>query len=99
MGKDHEDNLWAVHAGTMKNSPKETDKMTDSHAKYNIATAGVSYLKTYFSNNDFATLLKNRLAYACSQSYLIDPTGFSIQTGGPGSSSWPGCSFDEEVSV
>lgn len=97
--KDHEDNMWAIHEGTMKGSPSVTDKMTDSHAKYNVATAGITYLKSYFSSNSFETLIKNRLAYACSQSYLIDPTGFSIQLGGPGSAIWSGCNGDNTVSV
>merc|ERR1712224_237689 len=90
--KDHEDNLWAVHAGTMKNSPSVTDKMTDSHAQYNIPQAGVTALKTYFNSKSFAELLEGRLAYACFQSYLIDPTGFSIQAGAPGTALWPNCS-------
>merc|ERR1712048_1005655 len=74
------------------------DKMTDSHAKFNVASPGITYLKNYFSSTNFDTLIKNRLAYACSQSYLIDPTGFSIQLGGPGRAIWSGCSGGE-VSV
>jgi len=96
--KDHEDNMWAIHEGTMKGNPSTTDKMTDSHAKFNVASAGITYLKNYFSSTNFDTLIKNRLAYACSQSYLIDPTGFSIQLGGPGRAIWSGCSGGE-VSV
>jgi len=88
--KDHEDNMWAIHAGTMGDDPQVTDKMTDSHGGFSVTTTS---LETYFSANSFATLLKNRLAYACAQSYVIDPTGFSIQAGGPGGSSFPGCGY------
>jgi len=88
--KDHEDNMWAIHAGVMGEDPQVTDQMTDSHAGFSLTT---TTLETYFSANSFATLLKNRLAYACAQSYVIDPTGFSIQAGGPGGSSFPGCIY------
>merc|ERR1711939_921656 len=92
--KDHEDNMWGIHAGTMGDDPQVTDKMTDSHGGFSVTT---SSLETYFSANSFATLLKNRLAYACAQSYVIDPTGFSIQAGGPGGSSFPGCGWSVSV--
>lgn len=88
--KDHEDNMWAIHAGSMGTDPQVTDKMTDSHGGFSVST---SSLQTYFSSNSFATLLENRLAYACAQSYVIDPTGFSIQAGGPGGSSFPNCGY------
>jgi hypothetical protein len=88
--KDHEDNMWNIHAGTMGDDPQVTDKMTDSHGGFSVQTTA---LETYFEANSFATLLKNRLAYACAQSYVIDPTGFSIQAGGPGGSSFPGCGY------
>jgi hypothetical protein len=89
--KDHEDNMWAIHAGVMGTDPQVTDKMTDSHGGFSVTT---TLLEAYFTANDFATLLEKRLAYACAQSYVIDPTGFSIQAGGPGGSSFPGCSYN-----
>lgn len=92
--KDHEDNMWAIHAATMGDDPTVTDKMTDSHGGFSVSTTA---LETYFSANSFATLLKNRLAYACAQSYVIDPTGFSIQAGGPGGSTFPGCGYSVSV--
>merc|ERR1719238_236079 len=92
--KDHEDNMWAIHAGVMGTDPTKTDKMTDSHGGFSVNT---NKLQTYFSNNNFAKLLENRLAYACAQSYVIDPTGFSIQAGGPGGSSFPGCGWSVSV--
>jgi hypothetical protein len=91
---DHEDNMWAIHAGVMGNDPTVTDKMTDSHGGFSVST---TKLNRYFKQNNFKTLLKNRLAYACAQSYVIDPTGFSIQAGGPGGSSFPGCGWSEVV--
>jgi hypothetical protein len=92
--KDHEDNMWAIHAGVMGTDPTVTDKMTDSHAGFSAST---TKLEVYFLANNFATLLENRLAYACAQSYVIDPTGFSIQAGGPGGSSFPGCGWSVSV--
>jgi len=92
--QDHEDNMWAIHAGVMGTDPTITDQMTDSHGGFSVTT---SALETYFSENSFASLLENRLAYACSQSYVIDPTGFSIQAGGPGGSSFPGCGWSMSV--
>merc|ERR1711998_511052 len=61
--QDHEDNMWAIHAGVMGTDPTVTDKMTDSHGGFSVST---SSLEAYFSANSFATLLKNRLAYACA---------------------------------
>jgi hypothetical protein len=92
--KDHEDNMWAIHAGVMGSDPTKTDKMTDSHGGFSVST---SKLETYFEANSFSKLLENRLAYACAQSYVIDPTGFSIQAGGPGGSSFPGCGWSVSV--
>merc|ERR1719487_1405644 len=92
--KDHEDNMWAIHAGVMGTDPTVTDKMTDSHGGFSVTT---TKLQRYFKQNNFKTLLQNRLAYACAQSYVIDPTGFSIQAGGPGGSSFPGCGWTEVV--
>merc|ERR1711998_534175 len=56
--KDHEDNMWGIHAGTMGDDPQVTDKMTDSHGGFSVTT---SALETYFNANSFSTLLKNRL--------------------------------------
>jgi hypothetical protein len=92
--KDHEDNMWAIHAGVMGSDPTKTDKMTDSHGGFSVST---TKLETLFNSESFSKLLKNRLAYACAQSYVIDPTGFSIQAGGPGGSSFPGCGWEEVV--
>jgi len=86
--KDHEDNMWAIHAGVMGTDPQVTDKMTDSHGDFSVSTTA---LKTYFAANSFATLLKNRLAYACEQGYIIDPTGFSIQT----METFTGCGYSD----
>merc|ERR1711918_13782 len=84
--KDHEDNMWAIHSGVMGTDPTVTDKMTDSHGDFDVSIVA---LEVYFAANSFETLLKNRLAYACEQGYVIDPTGFSIQT----MSTFPSCGY------
>merc|ERR1712137_1230053 len=86
--KDHEDNMWNIHAGVMGTDPQVTDKMTDSHGGFSVTT---TLLEAYFTANSFDKLLENRLAYACSQGYVIDPTGFSIQT----MSTFPDCGYSE----
>merc|ERR1719201_641746 len=37
--KDHEDNMWAIHAGVMGSDPTKTDKMTDSHGGFSVQTS------------------------------------------------------------
>jgi len=94
--KDHEDNMWGVHAGTMT-SPEISDKYTH-HGGYSIPNSGITYLKSYWSSNEPYPLSKDTwLAYACFQSYVFDPTGFSIQVGGPGRSLWSGCNGEVAV--
>merc|ERR1712232_393027 len=54
---------------------------------------GLTKLASYFQSNDPYPITKaTRLAYACKQSYIIDPTGWSIQP--LGRASWPKCSSD-----
>jgi len=90
--QQHEEMLWAAHAGTLGSNPSSTtDKYTDSHYAMPMPSAGLSALSSYFSSNDPYPITKNtRLAYACEQSYIIDPTGFCIQP--IGQASWPKCS-------
>jgi len=80
--------MWAIHAAVMGTDPQVTDRMTDSHGDFSVSILG---LEVYFEANSFATLLKNRLAYACEQGYVIDPTGFSIQT----MNTFPNCGYSE----
>jgi len=89
--KDHEEMLWAAHASTLGSNPSSTsDKYTDSHYAMPMPSAGLSALSSYFSSNDPYPITKStRLAYACEQNYIIDPTGFSIQP--LGQASWPSC--------
>jgi len=95
--KQHEEMLWAAHAGTLGSNPSSmTDKYTDSHYALPMPAAGLSALASYFSSNDPYPITSNtRLAYACKQSYIIDPTGFSIQP--IGQASWPRCSSEVTV--
>jgi len=94
---DHEAMLWAVHAKTLGSNPSSTtDKYSDSHYAQPISSAGLKALKKHFTNNDPYPITKDtRLAYACEQSYIIDPTGFCVQP--IGRASWPNCGWDEEA--
>lgn len=89
--KDHENMLWAAHAGTLANNPSSTtDKYTDSHYALPMPSSGLSALATYFTSNDpYPITASTRLAYACEQNYIIDPTGFCIQP--IGQANWPSC--------
>jgi len=95
--QQHEEMLWAAHAGTLGSNPSSTtDKYTDSHYALPMPSAGLSALASYFSSNDPYPITKStRLAYACKQNYIIDPTGFSIQP--IGQASWPRCSGEVVV--
>jgi hypothetical protein len=94
---DHEAMLWAVHASTLGNNPSSTkDKYTDSHYAQPISASGLRALKKHFtSNNPYPITKDTRLAYACEQSYIIDPTGFCVQP--IGNANWPNCGWDEEA--
>lgn len=97
---DHEAALWSAHAGTLGSNPSsQTDKYTDSHYALPISAAGLRALKQHFTeNNPYPITKDTRLAYACEQSYIIDPTGFSVQP--IGRASWPNCGWDnQEVAV
>jgi len=92
-----EEMLWAAHEGTLGSNPSsQTDKYTDSHYALPLPSSGLSALASYFQSNDpYPITSKTRLAYACKQNYIIDPTGFSIQP--IGQASWPGCSGEVNV--
>jgi hypothetical protein len=94
---DHEAMLWAVHASTLGNNPSSmTDKYTDSHYAQPISPPGLRALKQHFRQNDPYPITKDtRLAYACEQSYLIDPTGFCVQP--IGDAEWPNCGWDDDA--
>jgi len=90
--KGFEEMLWAAHAGTAGNNPSSmTDKYTDNHYAMPMPSSGLSALATEFTSNDPYPMTKDtRLSYECKQSYIIDPTGWSIQP--IGQASWPKCS-------
>jgi len=87
-----EEMLWAVHAATIGNNANSMiDKYTDNHYALPLPSAGLSALSTNFTSDDPYPITKDtRLAYACKQNYIIDPTGWSIQP--IGQASWPKCS-------
>jgi len=96
---DHEAMLWAAHAGTLGSNPSsQTDKYTDSHYALPISSAGLSALQQHFTDNNPYPITKDtRLAYACEQNYIIDPTGFSVQP--LGRASWPNCGRNQDAVV
>lgn len=89
---DFEQMLWAEHAGTIgSNANSMIDMYTENHYAQPMNSAGMAALARYFQSNDPYPITQNtRLAYACKQNYIIDPTGWSIQP--LGMASWPRCS-------
>jgi len=96
---DFEEMLWAEHAGTIGDNADSTiDMYTENHYAQPMNSDGMTKLASYFkSNNPYPITKDTRLAYACKQSYIIDPTGWSIQP--IGMASWPKCSSKYEVMV
>jgi hypothetical protein len=90
---DFEEMMWAEHASTIgNNADSMVDMYTESHFAQPMNSAGMTKLASHFTSNDPYPITKDtRLAYACKQSYIIDPTGWSIQPIGAGTS-WPKCS-------
>ena len=96
---DFEEMMWAEHAGTIGNNPDSmVDMYTENHYAQPMNSAGMTKLATYFQSNDPYPITKDtRLAYACKQSYIIDPTGWAIQP--IGMASWPRCVDQKTVVV
>jgi len=92
--------LWAAHAGTAGSNPSTTtDKYTDNHYANPMNSAGMSALSSYLKANSPYPITKDtRLTYECKQSYIIEPTGWSIQPIG-GGASWPNCGWEKEIIV
>ena len=93
---DLEATLWASHAA-VDTSPSVHDKWGDNHYAMDLpGTSGASIVKAFTANYARIYPIANKsttYAFSCEQHYIIDPTGFSIQTdldfmsGG-----YPGCS-------
>jgi len=96
---DFEEMLWAEHASTIgSNADSQIDMYTENHYAQPMNSAGMSNLATHFQSNDPYPITKDtRLAYACKQNYIIDPTGWSIQP--IGMANWPKCSRESRVMV
>lgn len=90
--RDFEEMLWAEHAGTIGNNAYSmVDMYTENHYAQPMDDTGMFKLANHFSSNDPYPITKTtRLAYACKQNYIIDPTGWSIQP--LGMTNWPKCS-------
>jgi len=97
--QDFEEMLWAEHAGTIGNNANSViDMYTENHYAQPMNSAGMSKLATRFKSNSPYPITKDtRLAYACKQNYIIDPTGWSIQP--MGDANWPKCSGDNSIVV
>jgi hypothetical protein len=95
--KGFEEMLWAEHAATIgNNADSMIDKYTDNHYAMPMPSSGLTALASEFTSNSPYPITKDtRLAYACKQSYIIDPTGWSIQP--IGMASWPKCT--NEIAV
>lgn len=78
---DVEQMLWNVHASIMGDDPNGgvNDKYTDNHYAVDLQSSGDYLAKYWEAHNPFPITASTRVAYACKQSYLIDPTGWSIQ--------------------
>ncbi|KAH8069610.1 hypothetical protein JL720_11908 [Aureococcus anophagefferens] len=93
---DLEATLWASHAA-VDTSPSVHDKWGDNHYAMDLpGTSGASIVEAFTANYARIYPIANKsttYAFSCEQHYIIDPTGFSIQTdldfmsGG-----YPGCS-------
>merc|ERR1711948_211444 len=96
---DFEEMLWAEHAGTIGNNANSmVDMYTENHYAQPMNSAGMTKLATYFTSSSPYPITKDtRLAYACKQSYIMDPTGWSIQP--IGMANWPKCSGESTVIV
>merc|ERR1711879_205181 len=94
-----EEMLWSVHT-SLGSSPSTlaNDQYTDSHFALPMSYDGLSALSSHFaSSSPFPITKDTRLAYACKQDYIIDPTGWSIQP--IGMASWPNCGSLNDVAV
>merc|ERR1711988_1375359 len=73
--------MWSEHAAILANDPTNmADKYTDNHYAMPVPQAGLTALSSYFNLHPaYPVTNLTRLAFACKQSYIIDPTGWSIQ--------------------
>ena len=90
--KAFESMLWEVHATNMK-APSNGDKYNDNHYAVDTHVSG-DYLATYFTNNNPYPLSQaSTFAFSCTQDYIVDPTGWSIQVDLFFTTSYPGCGW------
>jgi len=82
--------LWSVHAANLL-APTDGDKYNDNHFAADLQISGDPIVTYMSAHNPYPISSSSWWAYACAQSYLIDPTGWTIQTDLQFSSSYPGC--------
>jgi len=93
--KMHEDNFWSVHRAVMT-APSVSDKYNDNHYAVDTHVSG-DYIATYFTaNNPFPLKKDSRFAFACAQDYIVDPTGWTIQTDLFFTKAYPGCGWGKQ---
>ena len=97
---DLESTLWAGHKamiGTIGGVSTDTDRYNDNH--YAVDLPGFSgdtmsaWLKAHESEAFPINFPTTSFAWDCMQEYLIDPTGWSVQTDIRYSSGLPGCGY------
>ena len=72
-------------------SPTDGDKYQDNHYAADLQISG-DYLVTYmYGHTPYPLSQHSWWGYACAQDYLIDPTGWTIQTDLQFTYSYPGC--------
>lgn len=93
--RDMEINLWRVHKAVDTNVNVTSDQYHDNHYAVDLSDYKGDNLAAWLKNNydqafpiDFPD--KTYFAWNCMQSYLIDYTGWAVQSDFD-SATWPGC--------
>ena len=91
--KAFETMMWSVHAAVIGSEPSVSDdKYNDNHYAVDTQVSG-DYLSTYMeAHSPFPLKSTSTWGYDCTQDYLIDPTGWAIQTDLDIENQYPGCS-------
>lgn len=93
--KAFEQMLWSAHSTILTAPSVSTDKFNDNHYAADLQISGASIVSYMTANNPYPLSTSSWWGYACAQHYLIDPTGWTIQTDLRFPSGYPGCSFED----
>ena len=95
---DFEKMIWAVHKNVITEVDTYNDKYNDNHYAVDLQSFSGDKITTFmYAHNRSAFPIdfpKTFFAWDCDQDYLIDPTGWAIQS--DFMADYPGCS-DAEV--